>query len=221
MTIVPAHSESMAHAAGRPEAHDIQAAADADGAAAERLLFFGEDGLQFSDLLDVLNPLQHIPLIGSIYRSTTADEISAGARMAGGTLYGGPLGFLGALANTMVEDTTGVDIGGNLAALMSGGEEANADTNSTPPAVSMAAAAPQYETWSADNIIAATLSDIAPAAGPPASYLQHRASLPAPAFPELRPTRVAATQPRIAASDPGSAALSPSAFQTLLQRTSL
>ena len=30
---------------------------------------FGEDGLTFGDILDVINPLQHIPVISTIYRN--------------------------------------------------------------------------------------------------------------------------------------------------------
>lgn len=52
--------------------------------------FFGKDGLTFGDLLDVINPLQHIPMVSSIYRAVTGDEISPGARVAGGALYGAP-----------------------------------------------------------------------------------------------------------------------------------
>ena len=82
--------------------------------------FFGEDGMGFSDVLDVINPLQHIPIVGDLYRAITADAISPGARMAGGALYGGPLGFVSSLVNTVVEEATGKDIGGNILAAISG-----------------------------------------------------------------------------------------------------
>ncbi|MBT5663730.1 MAG: hypothetical protein HOJ06_00205, partial [Rhodospirillaceae bacterium] len=45
--------------------------------------FFGEDGLTFGDVLDIINPLQHIPVVSTLYRELTGDEISPGARMAG------------------------------------------------------------------------------------------------------------------------------------------
>lgn len=73
--------------------------------------FFGEDGLTFGDILDVINPLQHIPIVSTIYRAITGDEISPGARVAGGALYGGPIGFAAATANALVEAATGDDIG--------------------------------------------------------------------------------------------------------------
>ena len=37
--------------------------------------FWGEDGLQFGDVLDSINPLQHIPLVSSLYREITGDQI--------------------------------------------------------------------------------------------------------------------------------------------------
>jgi hypothetical protein len=88
-----------------------------DGVAGEG--FLGKDGLTFADLLDVINPLQHLPVIGDLYRSITGDTISAPARMAGGAIYGGPIGFVSSLVNTVVEEVTGSDVGGNLLALFS------------------------------------------------------------------------------------------------------
>ncbi len=233
MAIMAARPDTIAHtmapAAARPEVHDpgTDAAAGMNNDDAERNLFFGEDGLQFSDLLDVLNPLQHIPVIGDIYRSATADDLSAGARLAGGTLYGGPLGFLGALANTVVEDATGQDIGGNVVALMSDTESSETMANNTAPAAAAAPvenaipAAPNHGTMTARDMTAAALAEIAPAAGPPASYLQHQASLPAPPFPDLKPMTAPAMQLRVASSGLSPAELSPAAFQALLQGTSL
>ncbi len=47
---------------------------------------FGEDGFTFADLIDIVNPLQHIPVIGTIYRRITGDTLDPGARLAGGAL---------------------------------------------------------------------------------------------------------------------------------------
>ena len=62
-----------------------------------------DGGLGFGDLLDVINPLQHLPVVGTIYRALTGDTMSEAARMAGGALYGGPFGIIGALANVVVD----------------------------------------------------------------------------------------------------------------------
>ncbi len=55
---------------------------------------FGEDGLTFRDLIDIVNPLQHIPLLGTVYRKLTGDSIDPAIRVAGGALFGGPLGAI-------------------------------------------------------------------------------------------------------------------------------
>ncbi len=79
----------------------------------------------FDDLLDVINPLQHIPLVSTAYREMTADAISTGARLAGGALFGGPLGLFTAIASSIFEQETGGDIGKHLFAAASGKYEAS------------------------------------------------------------------------------------------------
>ncbi|KFZ38848.1 hypothetical protein HR45_00100 [Shewanella mangrovi] len=58
------------------------------------------EGNDFSmwDALDVINPLQHIPLLNYYYRDLTGDDIGYVANVTGGTLFGGALGALGSLA---------------------------------------------------------------------------------------------------------------------------
>ncbi|MGI4955588.1 MAG: hypothetical protein ACRYGM_27590 [Janthinobacterium lividum] len=43
-----------------------------------------------------LNPLHHIPIVGTIYRAVTGETIPAPMRVLGAGLIGGPLGALGA-----------------------------------------------------------------------------------------------------------------------------
>jgi len=51
----------------------------------------------FGDIIDVINPLQHIPGLSDLYRAATNDEISDEARKTGRSLYsfalGGPVGI--------------------------------------------------------------------------------------------------------------------------------
>ena len=61
----------------------------------------------FDALFDVINPLQHLPVVGSLYRAITGDGIDAPARLAGGALYGGVAGFLGALGGALYEEVAG------------------------------------------------------------------------------------------------------------------
>lgn len=67
----------------------------------------GTAELRFEDLLDVINPLQHLPVVSTIYRALSGDEISTGARFAGGLLYGGPIGVLATGLTALVEEATG------------------------------------------------------------------------------------------------------------------
>ena len=67
----------------------------------------------FREFLSELNPLQYIPVIGTLYRAVTGDTIPEAARTAGSLvvsfLTGGPIGValnVGALA---VEKATGID----------------------------------------------------------------------------------------------------------------
>lgn len=67
----------------------------------------------FKDVVDLLNPLQHIPVIGSLYRYVSGDdEIKPSTQVAGDMLYGGAIGgmFAGGLAsiaNAIIAQETG------------------------------------------------------------------------------------------------------------------
>ena len=59
--------------------------------------------LTFLDFIDAVNPLQHIPLISSIYRNISRDSISDVPKFVGGALYGGPIGLVAALGSYIIE----------------------------------------------------------------------------------------------------------------------
>ncbi len=48
------------------------------------------------EFLRGLNPLQHIPVVSTLYRAATGETIPATMRVLGAGLVGGPLGMLGA-----------------------------------------------------------------------------------------------------------------------------
>ena len=75
------------------------------GGASERasIKMFGEHGLTFGDLIDTFNPLHHVPILGSVYRKISGDVIGPVARLAGGALFGGPVGAALAVITTAVE----------------------------------------------------------------------------------------------------------------------
>ncbi len=64
---------------------------------------FGSDGFTFRDLIDLVNPLHHIPVVGQVYRRLTGDVIDPAMRIAGGALFGGPLGAAFAAAGTVLD----------------------------------------------------------------------------------------------------------------------
>ncbi len=107
---------------------DRAAANDPAEATTERA-WFGDDGPTFDDLLDVVNPLHHLPIIGTVYRNLTDDRIDPAPRVAGGTLYGGPIGLIASLINTVVEGETGRDVTEHAYAFLTGDDE----TVPTPP----------------------------------------------------------------------------------------
>jgi hypothetical protein len=74
------------------------------------------DDFSFFDLLDIINPLQHIPIVSSIYRNVTGDEIKPAARAIGGFLFGGPLGLATGIVNGAMASTTGRDLPETLVA---------------------------------------------------------------------------------------------------------
>ena len=99
-----------------------------------------ERDISFGDFLDIINPLQHIPIVGTIYRAITGDEISAPARIFGGFLFGGPLGFVTAIANAIFEEASGQDLGETaLAALLGDDTAPDVQTAQTPSASSTTA----------------------------------------------------------------------------------
>ncbi|MFA7277115.1 MAG: hypothetical protein WC043_09985 [Pseudobdellovibrionaceae bacterium] len=63
-----------------------------------------QESFGLDDIVDIINPLQHLPLVGILYRTLTGDTISAAAGILGGALYGGPVGAGLAIAGTVAKD---------------------------------------------------------------------------------------------------------------------
>lgn len=148
-----------------------------------------EETMSFGDFLDIINPLQHIPLVSTLYREITGDTINQSSRVMGGFLYGGPLGGMGAVVNVMVEDATGKDIGDQLLSAVSGGNGSEtAQRRSTQPiALTPQGAArqaaqqqppPAQQTVGAQTPAAATSLTTVPGA-PTASHTDGAAPIPA------------------------------------------
>jgi hypothetical protein len=106
-----------------------------------------EAGFSFHDLISIVNPLQHIPVVSTLYRAISGDTIKPLERVAGDTLYGGVWGFVSSVANLAFQQMTGKDFGDTALALL---DEAVGDSGPAPPGIaarvtpaSLAALAPQ------------------------------------------------------------------------------
>lgn len=87
----------------RPGKHNLASAAFEELRTARREGRAPEGGqVSFGDLIDTLNPLQHIPVVSEAYRSMTGDGISPQARIAGGALWGGPGGLVASVASLAI-----------------------------------------------------------------------------------------------------------------------
>ena len=83
----------------------------------------------FGDFLDIINPLQHIPIVATLYRNMTGDTIGAAPRVIGGALWGRLGGFISGVINAVVDWFTGKDIGDHIyTALFGDKTETNGNT---------------------------------------------------------------------------------------------
>jgi hypothetical protein len=74
----------------------------------------------FHNLLDIINPLEHLPIIGTLYRAITGTHIGIPEKIAGDTLYGGLWGAVSSVADAAFEAVTGRDFGSTVLALFTG-----------------------------------------------------------------------------------------------------
>lgn len=109
----------------------------------------------FREFLSELNPLQYIPVVGTLYRAITGDRIPELAREAGSLvvsgLTGGPIGIAINLGTVAAEKITGIDpekIGSEILASLGIGEKQPV-SDVKPPAGTLAgtpAVAPEIAT---------------------------------------------------------------------------
>jgi hypothetical protein len=102
-----------------------------------------DGGFSFHDILSVVNPLQHIPVVSTIYRAITGDTIKPLARLAGDTLYGGWMGCVSSLANIVFEKETGKDFGDTVLSFLEGGDGTKSVADTTAGAGAVPSAQPQ------------------------------------------------------------------------------
>ena len=170
------------------------------------------DSFSFRDLIDIINPLQHLPVVSTLYRWVTGDAIGALPRIIGDGIYGGPIGLVTGLFNAAVKQESGKDTGEHVIALLGGGEPAAPDTAPLTVAGKDAAQSgdsPQ-PTDAAPSEGAATVAAVGGAAGPgvsgPAQPVTASAAPPPPSLstrvglraPPAMPPPADAADPRAA-----------------------
>lgn len=70
-----------------------------------------DENFKFRDVVDIVNPLHHLPIVNMVYRGITNDELHPMSQILGGALYGGPVGAVTGTANAITKIQTGKDIG--------------------------------------------------------------------------------------------------------------
>lgn len=107
----PAYAASVSNGAATSKPAASSGSATSEGATAPD--GSGGHGLTFRELLSDLNPLQYLPVVGTIYRAVTGDKISEPLREAGSLvvsgLLGGPFGVMANIGTFILEKVIGVD----------------------------------------------------------------------------------------------------------------
>ncbi len=118
--------------------HAVNPAAQGPATAIASAQKFGSSGFSFGDLLDIVNPLQHIPVVSTIYRAITGDKIGTPEQIAGDTLYGGMIGFLASVADSAFQAVTGKNVGDTVLAFLTGSDSTQVASASPPTKVASA-----------------------------------------------------------------------------------
>lgn len=100
--------ESAKDAESGPSAPDTALALQAEQSASQKK---EDESFGFLDFLDIINPLQHIPIVSSVYRAITGDKIGPAAEVLGGALFGGPIGAAAGVASAVITHETGKEPG--------------------------------------------------------------------------------------------------------------
>jgi hypothetical protein len=174
---------------------------------------FGDDGFTIDDVIDVINPLQHIPVVSTVYRWLTGDTISPAAELAGGALYGGAVGFAASAATIAVDGLTGGSTDQQVLVALLGPSPfaANEADATAAPELATAAAAPETAT-AAVELAQPPTSDVGGPTSRGAGLASTALNAPAPALQEIPAGLIESlSQAPNAASDQGASALPPAA----------
>ena len=125
----------------------------------------GHHGFSFHDFLSAINPLQYLPVVGTIYRAATGDMIPEPLQRAGSLLVsgllGGPIGVMTSIATTIAEKVTGIDPEKFVMAHLHPASPKVAALDEAPPAGEAPAIAPASSMSSASTRLAMTPAQLA------------------------------------------------------------
>jgi hypothetical protein len=91
-----------------------------------------DDKSFFDNLLDVVNPLEHLPIVSTIYSNLTGDKPNDFTQVAGDTLYGGALGLVSSVGNLIFKDATGKSVGDTVWGWVTGQDSGSKPAASSP-----------------------------------------------------------------------------------------
>jgi hypothetical protein len=135
----------------------------------------GTVDMDFWDFVDIVNPLQHIPVVSTIYRELTGDTIKGVSRIVGDGLYGGFIGLVTGIGSAIIAETTGKDPGEHVMAMLTGSDsEAPAQAGNT------------------------AIAEATPPSAAPAAEAASAPASPLPASAQPAPTRTAMAEPATA-----------------------
>lgn len=78
------------------------------------------DRIDTAELRKAANPLHQIPFVSQVYEAATGETGSSVAKLVGGALIGGPIGFIASLASVIFEQEAGQSVGTALASAFRG-----------------------------------------------------------------------------------------------------
>ncbi|WP_431856784.1 hypothetical protein [Azospirillum sp.] len=143
--------------------------------------------MSFGDFLDMINPLQHIPVVGTIYRAVTGDTIKPASQVIGGIAFGGPIGGVAAIANAIFAQANGRSLEDTMLAGLGVGTGEPAVEVAEASAAAAQAPAPQAAP-------AAPTTGAAPVAAPAVQAAAAQAAAqPAPQTVAMKPADKAAS----------------------------
>jgi len=143
----------------------------------------------FGDFIDIINPLHHIPIVATIYRNLSGDQIGPVPRVIGGALWGRIAGFVAGAVNAVVEWWSGKDIGDHIyAAVFGDPKNADGGTAVAQKTVPTSRTAPNsVATRKAAALQSAESASVASGESPPAAAPENDAVGPAALLSEPSP----------------------------------